>query len=82
MEKLKAQEGEGCHMWGTLAVNKVCILTPSCSPVPTGTLRKRACCRASSALRAICRFQGSRYGVSSAWLACWALVGIQVIWDI
>ena len=27
MEKLKAQEGEGCHMWGTLAVNKVrCFL--------------------------------------------------------
>ena len=23
VEKLKAQEGEGCHMWGTLAVNKV-----------------------------------------------------------
>jgi len=23
LEKLRAQEGEGCHMWGSLAVNKV-----------------------------------------------------------
>lgn len=23
VEKLRAQEGEGCHMWGSLAVNKV-----------------------------------------------------------
>ena len=29
MEKLKAQEGEGCHMWGTLAVNKVPFLPAS-----------------------------------------------------
>lgn len=27
VEKLRAQEGEGCHMWGSLAVNKV----PSCT---------------------------------------------------
>ena len=27
VEKLKAQEGEGCHMWGTLAVNKVRLAT-------------------------------------------------------
>ncbi len=25
MEKLRAQEGEGCHMWGSLAVNKVSV---------------------------------------------------------
>ncbi len=33
VEKLRAQEGEGCHMWGSLAVNKV----PACSwlfPLP------------------------------------------------
>lgn len=23
MEKLRAQEGEGCHIWGNLNVNKV-----------------------------------------------------------
>ncbi len=32
VEKLKAQEGEGCHMWGTLAVNKVRLAT-HCGPV-------------------------------------------------
>lgn len=25
LEKLRAQEGEGCHLWGSLAVNKVNI---------------------------------------------------------
>ena len=34
MEKLKAQEGEGCHMWGTLAVNKV-SLTNCCDATPS-----------------------------------------------
>ena len=32
VEKLKAQEGEGCHMWGTLAVNKA-RLASHCGPV-------------------------------------------------
>ena len=31
VEKLKAQEGEGCHMWGTLAVNKASLAT-HCDP--------------------------------------------------
>ena len=34
VEKLKAQEGEGCHMWGTLAVNKVIFL-----PAPAQSLQ-------------------------------------------
>ena len=32
VEKLKAQEGEGCHMWGTLAVNKA-RLANGCDPL-------------------------------------------------
>ena len=36
VEKLKAQEGEGCHMWGTLAVNKV-SLASQCGPIPDMT---------------------------------------------
>lgn len=44
VEKLKAQEGEGCHTWGTLAVNKAShpglqllrsLLASFCSRGPT-----------------------------------------------
>lgn len=33
VEKLKAQEGEGCHMWGTLAVNKVKLCKSHAMPL-------------------------------------------------
>ena len=42
MEKLKAQEGEGCHMWGTLAVNKA-RLVPRYHPALSTLRALRAC---------------------------------------
>ena len=61
MEKLKAQEGEGCHMWGTLAVNKV--RSPPCElmSVPGRGSRAPGCDRDSlhqpkKELLTLCRF--------------------------